>query len=82
MRNSDPDTLLFFGDHPDALELYQAFEDMLYSAFPAFLVQKDEVICAALSAGSTGCFSCVGRQVGQRRAVSQPGFIRQTPRAD
>ena len=43
----------------------ESVKPLLYSAFPAFLVQKDEVNRAALSAGSTGCFSRVGRQVGQ-----------------
>ncbi len=45
MREPDPDTLMFFDRHPNALKLYQAFEDMLYSAFPnvSKRVQKTQI---------------------------------------
>ena len=45
MRNPDPDILMFFADHQAALELYLAFEDRLYDAFPCISrrVQKTQI---------------------------------------
>ena len=45
MRETDPDTLMFFDNHQDALKLYQAFEDLLYSTFPnvSKRVQKTQI---------------------------------------
>ena len=34
MREPDMDTLVVFSGHPDALELYRVFEDLLYREFP------------------------------------------------
>ncbi len=43
MRELDPDTLMFFDNHQDALKLYQAFEDLLYNSFPNVSIP---IICA------------------------------------
>ena len=41
----DSDTLLFFNEHPEALELYEALEDWLLAAFPGVQrrVQKTQI---------------------------------------
>ncbi len=41
----DPDTLMFFDAHPEALSLYQAFEERLFAAFPVVnkRVQKTQI---------------------------------------
>ena len=72
MRNSDPDTLLFFGDHPDALELYQAFEDMLYSAFPDARrrVQKTQITFS-----NRHVFACVSFAQVKRKSELPKGYI-------
>ena len=45
MRELDPDTLMFFDGHLDTLELYRAFEGLLYDAFPIVnkRVQKTQI---------------------------------------
>ena len=45
MRVPDDDTLLFFVGHGEALALYQALEDILYSSFPHVnrRVQKTQI---------------------------------------
>ena len=45
MRELDGDTLLFFGGHMDALEVYRAFEELLCEAFPNVnkRVQKTQI---------------------------------------
>ena len=45
MREPDLDTLMFFNQHPDALPLYEAFEDILFDSFPAVnkRVQKTQI---------------------------------------
>ena len=45
MREPDMDTLVFFSGHPDALELYRVFEDLLYREFPCVnrRVQKTQI---------------------------------------
>ncbi len=45
MKEPDPDTLLFFNGHMDALDLYLAFEGLLYDAFPFVnkRVQKTQI---------------------------------------
>ncbi len=45
MRVPDDDTLLFFAGHGEALALYQALEDILYSSFPHVnrRVQKTQI---------------------------------------
>ncbi len=36
MRETDPDTLMFFDAHPEALSLYLAFEDLLHAPYQGF----------------------------------------------
>ena len=45
MRELDAETLLFFDGHPDALAMYQRFEERLYEAFPQAnkRVQKTQI---------------------------------------
>ena len=45
MREPEPDTLMFFSGHDDALGLYEAFEQVLYEAFPdaGKRVQKTQI---------------------------------------
>ena len=45
MRETDPDTLMFFDAHPEALPLYLAFEDLLFASFPVVnkRVQKTQI---------------------------------------
>ena len=45
MREPDMDTLVFFSGHPDALEMYRVFEDLLYREFPCVnrRVQKTQI---------------------------------------
>lgn len=45
MREFDAETLLFFDGHPDALAMYQCFEERLYEAFPQAnkRVQKTQI---------------------------------------
>ena len=45
MREPDPDTLMFFDAHPEALPLYQAFEALLVASFPVVnkRVQKTQI---------------------------------------
>ena len=45
MRELDAETLLFFDGHPDALAMYQHFEERLYEAFPQTnkRVQKTQI---------------------------------------
>lgn len=45
MRELDSDTLMFFDGHLDVLELYRAFEELLYRSFPIVnkRVQKTQI---------------------------------------
>ncbi len=45
MREIDFDTLVFFEGHEDALDLYRAFEELLYDTFPCVnkRVQKTQI---------------------------------------
>ena len=45
MREPEPDTLMFFSGHDAALGLYEAFEQVLYEAFPdaGKRVQKTQI---------------------------------------
>ena len=45
MREPEPDTLMFFSGHNDALGLYEALEQALYEAFPdtGKRVQKTQI---------------------------------------
>ena len=72
MRDSDQDTLMFFDDHPDALKLYQAFEDMLYSAFPGTgkRVQKTQITFS-----NRHVFACVSFARVKRKSELPKGYI-------
>lgn len=72
MRESDPDTLMFFDDHQDALKLYQAFEDLLYNAFPnvSRRVQKTQITFS-----NRYVFACVSFAQVKRRAELPKGYL-------
>ena len=72
MRNPDSDTLLFFDDHPDALELYQAFENLLFSAFPnaGKRVQKTQITFS-----NQHVFACVSFAQVKRKAELPKGYM-------
>lgn len=72
MQHSDPDTLLFFDDHPDALELYQAFENLLYSAFPnvSKRVQKTQITFS-----NRHVFACVSFARVKRKPELPKGYM-------
>ena len=43
MRELDPDTLIFFDGHLDTLELYRAFEELLYPKQSVFEMKTSEI---------------------------------------
>ena len=72
MRETDTDTLLFFGAHPDALELYLTFEDLLYASFPSVRkrVQKTQI-----SFYNRHLFACVSFARVKRKAELPEGWM-------
>ena len=72
MRDPDPDTLMFFGDHQDALKLYQDFEEMLYSAFPNVnrRVQKTQITFS-----NRHVFACVSFAKVKRKSELPNGYM-------
>ncbi len=72
MRKADPDTLMFFDGHTDALELYLAFEDLLFSAFPGAgkRVQKTQITFF-----NRHVFACVSFAGVKRKAELPPGWM-------
>ena len=72
MREFDLDTLMFFDDHQDALELYQSFEDLLYGTFPSVVkcVQKTQITF------SNRCvFACVSFAQVKRKPELPKGYM-------
>ena len=68
----DTDTLLFFNEHPDALDLYQHFEDLLYSTFPFVnkRVQKTQITFS-----DQYVFACISFTRVKRKAELPEGYI-------
>ena len=71
-QNLDFDTLMFFNEHQNALELYQIFEKLLYSTFPIVnkRVQKTQITFF-----SRHVFSCVSFAKVRRKAELPEGYI-------
>jgi len=72
MRELDGDTLLFFGGHMDALEVYRAFEELLCEAFPNVnkRVQKTQI-----SFYNRHVFACVSFARVKRKAELPKGWM-------
>ena len=72
MRDLDLDTLMFFGNHQDALKLYQAFEDLLYNAFPNVgkRVQKTQITFS-----NRYVFACVSFSQVKRKSELPKGYM-------
>ena len=72
MRELDADTLLFFDGHPDALEVYRAFEELLYRAFPVVnkRVQKTQITFY-----NRHVFACVSFARVKRKAELSEGWM-------
>ena len=72
MREPDPDTLMFFDEHPAALDLYRAFEELLYNAFSNVnkRVQKTQITFF-----NRHVFACVSFARVKRRAELPEGYM-------
>ena len=72
MRELDPDTLMFFDGHPDTLELYRAFEELMYDAFPNVnkRVQKTKITFF-----NRHVFACVSFARVKRKAELPEGYM-------
>ena len=72
MRAPDDDTLLFFAGHGEALALYLALEDMLFSSFPVVnkRVQKTQITFF-----NRHVFACVSFARVKRKAELPEGFM-------
>ena len=68
----DPDTLMFFDAHPEALSLYQAFEERLFAAFPVVnkRVQKTQITFS-----NRHVFACVSFARVRRQAELPKGYL-------
>ena len=71
-RYPDPDTLMFFADHQDALKLYQAFETLLYNAFPN--VNK-QVRKTQVTFSNRHAFACVSFAQVKRKSELPKGYM-------
>ena len=72
MRESDPDTLMFFDAHPEALSLYLAFEDLLFASFPVVnkRVQKTQITFY-----NRHVFACISFARVKRKAELPDGYM-------
>ena len=72
MREPDDDTLLFFAGHGEALGLYQALEELLFSSFPHVnkRVQKTQITFF-----NSHVFACVSFAQVKRRAELPDGWL-------
>lgn len=72
MRELDMDTLMFFDAHPEALPLYQVFEEKLYTSFPAVRkrVQKTQI-----TFDNRHVFACVSFARVRRKAELPKGYM-------
>jgi hypothetical protein len=66
------DTLVFFSGHPDALELYRVFEDLLYREFPCVnrRVQKTQITFY-----NRHVFACVSFARVKKKAELPEGYL-------
>lgn len=71
-QNLDFDTLMFFNEHQNVLELYQIFEKLLYSTFPIVnkRVQKTQITFY-----NRHVFSCVSFTKVKRKAELPERYI-------
>ena len=72
MREPVMDTLLFFVAHPNALPLYQAFEEYLFSSFP---VVKKRVQKTQITFDNRHVFACVSFARVKRKADLPEGYM-------
>ena len=72
MRETDPDILMFFDAHPEALPLYLAFEDLLFASFPVVnkRVQKTQITFF-----NRHVFACVSFARVRRKAQLPKGYL-------
>lgn len=72
MRKLDADTLMFFDSHPEALTLYQAFEELLYDTFSVVnkRVQKTQITFF-----NRHVFACVSFARVKRKAELPVGYM-------
>ena len=72
MRESELDTLLFFDQHPDALPLYRAFEELLFDSFPVVnkRVQKTQITFS-----NRHVFVCISFARVKRKAELPEGYM-------
>ena len=71
-RDPDPDTLSFFHDHQEALELYQVFECLLYNAFPNV---SRRVGKTQISFSNRCVFACVSFARVKRKSELPKGYL-------
>ena len=66
------DTLVFFSGHPDALEMYRVFEDLLYREFPCVnrRVQKTQITFY-----NRHVFACVSFARVKKKAELPEGYL-------
>ncbi len=71
-NEADPEVLLFFEGHMEAFELYRAFEERLYSTFPAVSrrVQKTQITFT-----NRHVFACVSFARVKRKAELPEGWM-------
>lgn len=72
MQEMDPDTLLFFDGHLQALGLYRVFEQLLYDVFPNIgkRVQKTQITFY-----NNHVFACVSFARVKRKAELPEGYM-------
>jgi hypothetical protein len=72
MRVLDLETLMFFDEHQDALDLYQDFEELLYGMFPYVnrRVQKTQITFV-----NRHVFACVSFARVKRKAELPEGYM-------
>ena len=72
MRDPEPDILMFFDGHQGAVKLYQAFEDLLYRAFPDTdrRVRKTQI-----SFANRHVFACVSFARVKRKSELPEGYM-------
>ena len=72
MQEMDPDTLLFFDGHLQALGLYRVFEQLLYDVFPNIgkRVQKTQITFS-----NRHVFACVSFARVKRKSELPEGYL-------
>ena len=72
MRELDLETMMFFDEHQDALDLYQDFEELLYGMFPYVnrRVQKTQITFV-----NRHVFACVSFARVKRKAELPEGYM-------